>query len=399
MPTSSGRTEVRLRVTASPVDGLVGREIELAGDGTELTIGRSPDCSLPVADAAMSRRHARVALRQESAFVVDNASANGVFVGGERVAERLLGDGGRFRLGGTEFEVIVERPAPPEPAPTPPVPAFPDGRTVIQPPVDRTISISDIAEIVRNIEKPKGFEDEGEVVIVAANRPFVLSDPDSVYLVESGRIEIFTVALEQGQPSGARTHFVTVEAGGLFFGMDTDRYGMGSGFLATGKAGSELRRFSAARLMRMAAEREAHRQRIAPLVARWIKALSRRLIVDLEVRGRTSRSRRASRSRRRPASGCRASAQSPGSRCRRRSSCSTACRALRGSSKACSCRSRRAAGSSSSAAPTRSREPRARPPTGSAIRAPGLGSRRFTACSAKGSSSTSAFRTSTSSSA
>jgi len=283
MPTSSGRTEVRLRVTASPVDGLVGREIELAGDGTELTIGRSPDCSLPVADAAMSRRHARVALRQESAFVVDNASANGVFVGGERVAERLLGDGGRFRLGGTEFEVIVERPAPPEPAPTPPVPAFPDGRTVIQPPVDRTISISDIAEIVRNIEKPKGFEDEGEVVIVAANRPFVLSDPDSVYLVESGRIEIFTVALEQGQPSGARTHFVTVEAGGLFFGMDTDRYGMGSGFLATGKAGSELRRFSAARLMRMAAEREAHRQRIAPLVARWIEALSRRLIVDLEV--------------------------------------------------------------------------------------------------------------------
>ena len=120
-------------------------------------------------------------------------------------------------------------------------------------------------------------------VVVVANRPFVLSDPDAVYLVESGRIEIFTVALEQGEPAGARTHFVTVEAGGLVFGMDTDRYGMGSGFLATGKAGSELRRFSAARLMRMAAERDAHRERIAPLVARWVEALSRRLIVDLEV--------------------------------------------------------------------------------------------------------------------
>lgn len=284
MPTSSGLIEVKLRVTASPVDGLVGREIELDAGGTEIVIGRSPECSLPVADAAMSRRHARVAYRSEGAVVIDNGSANGVFVGSERVTERLLGDGGRFRLGATEFEVVVERPAPPEPAPlTPPPAGRDDGRTVIQPPVDRTISIADIAEIVRNIEKPKGFEDEGEAVVVVANRPFVLNDPDSVYLVESGRIEIFTVAIEQGEPAGARTHFVTVEAGGLFFGMDTDRYGMGSGFLATGKAGSELRRFSAARLMRMAAERDAHRERIAPLVARWIEALSRRLIVDLEV--------------------------------------------------------------------------------------------------------------------
>ena len=28
------------------------------------------------------------------------------------------------------------------------------------------------------------------------------------------------MALEQGEPAGARTHFVTVEAGGLFFGME-----------------------------------------------------------------------------------------------------------------------------------------------------------------------------------
>ncbi len=281
MPTSSRLTEVKLRVTVSPVDGLVGRVIELDADGPELVVGRSPDCTLPVADAAMSRRHARIAVREEGILVIDNASANGVFVGDERVVERILGDGGRFRLGATEFEVIVERLTPPEPAPAP------ANTTVYEPepapPIDRTISIADIAEIVRNIEKPKGFEEEGEAIVVAANRPFVLSDPDSVYLVESGRIEIFTVTLEQGEPAGARTHFVTVEAGGLFFGMDTDRYGMGSGFLATGKAGSQLRRFSAARLMRMAAEREAHRERLAPLVARWIEALSRRLIVDLEV--------------------------------------------------------------------------------------------------------------------
>ena len=45
----------------------------------------------------------------------------------------------------------------------------------------------------------------------------------------------------------------------------------------------ELLRFSAARLMRMAAEREAHRDRIGPLVARWVEALSRRLMEGLEI--------------------------------------------------------------------------------------------------------------------
>src|SRR5690606_35381227 len=99
-------------------------------------------------------------------------------------------------------------------------------------PVDRTLSIADIAAIVREIERPKTFEEEGAVVITAANKPFVLSDPDAVYLVESGKIEIFTVALENGQPVGARTHFASIDPGQLFFGMDTDRYGMGSGFLA-----------------------------------------------------------------------------------------------------------------------------------------------------------------------
>jgi ATP-binding cassette subfamily C protein len=279
MPTSSRLTEVKLRVTASPVDGLVGTEVLLVPGGAPLTIGRSPDCAFPIADNAMSRRHATVAIEEDAAKIVDAGSANGVFVGDQRVDEKTLGDGGRFRLGQTEFEVIVEHREPPAPPPSSTVllndPAGPR--------VDRTISISDIAALIQQIEKPKSFEEEGEREVVVANRPFVLSDPDAVYYVESGKIEIFTVALDNGQPTGARTHFVTVDAGQLFFGMDTDRYGMGSGFLATGKAGSELVRFSAARLMRMAAESTAHRDRIAPLVARWVEALSRRLVHDLEV--------------------------------------------------------------------------------------------------------------------
>ncbi len=264
---------ILLRIVESPAEGMVGREIPLSE--AELVIGRADDCGLPVPDAAMSRRHARVSAGADGVRVVDNGSANGVHVDGNRVPEAALGAGGRFTLGQTVFEVVVPRPVPvvatPDPESAPPAA-----------PIERTMSIADIAEIVRQIEKPKTFEEEGEELVTAANRPMVLSDPDSVWLVESGKIEIFTVALEQGQPVGARTHFVTVEPGQLFFGMDTDRYGMGSGFLAVGKAGSRLRHYSAARLLRLAAE-PAHRARVAPMVEHWVEALSRRLVSDIDV--------------------------------------------------------------------------------------------------------------------
>lgn len=262
---------ILLRIVESPAEGMAGREIPLSE--AELVIGRADDCGLPVPDASMSRRHARVSAAADGVRVVDNGSANGVHVDGNRVPEAALGAGGRFTLGQTVFEVVVPQPVPVAVMPEPESPVAP---------IERTMSIADIAEIVRQIEKPKTFEEEGEELVTAANRPMVLSDPDSVWLVESGKIEIFTVTLEQGQPVGARTHFVTIEPGQLFFGMDTDRYGMGSGFLAVGKAGSRLRHFSAARLLRLAAE-PAHRARVAPMVERWVDALSRRLVSDVEV--------------------------------------------------------------------------------------------------------------------
>ena len=283
-PTSLAAT-VKLRVAASSAIDAEGRELVL-GDG-EVVVGRADDCDFPVPDPSMSRRHARVAATAAGLRVVDNGSANGVQVGGARVPEATLEHGGRFVLGQTTFEVVVELPPPPPPPPPPPVVAAPVVATPAAaldeiPIVERTLTINDIAEIVRQIEKPKSFEDEGEKLVSVANKPLVLSDPDAVFLVESGKVEIFTVALENGQPVGARTHFVTADAGQLFFGMDTDRYGMGSGFLAVGKAGSELRRYSAARLLRLA-ETPIHRDRLAPLLTRWVEAMSRRLVLEIEV--------------------------------------------------------------------------------------------------------------------
>jgi len=70
-----------------------------------LTIGRSPDCDIILADRVVSRRHACIERRDTGYFIVDDESKNGTFVNGKPVSEpRRLIDGDeiqvalRFRL-------------------------------------------------------------------------------------------------------------------------------------------------------------------------------------------------------------------------------------------------------------------------------------------------------------
>ncbi|MGE5236825.1 MAG: FHA domain-containing protein, partial [Acidobacteriota bacterium] len=83
------------------------------------------------------------------------------------------------------------------------------------------------------------FKSEGELVLATGNQPFLLSRKDTVWYLESGKVEVFTVALDAGnQPVGARTHFISVEAGQVMFGMDLIGFAMGAGFLAVGRMGT-----------------------------------------------------------------------------------------------------------------------------------------------------------------
>ena len=52
----------------------------------EITIGRDPDNTIWLNDAAVSRRHARLYLEGERAFVEDRGSANGILVGDAPIA-------------------------------------------------------------------------------------------------------------------------------------------------------------------------------------------------------------------------------------------------------------------------------------------------------------------------
>ena len=86
----------RLRVVARD-----GTEREVEVDGTPLTLGRATDNSLVLADARVSRHHARLQTRRGTLVFTDLGSTNGSRVNGVRVDECALGTGDRVQVGDT----------------------------------------------------------------------------------------------------------------------------------------------------------------------------------------------------------------------------------------------------------------------------------------------------------
>jgi diguanylate cyclase (GGDEF)-like protein len=71
-------------------------------ESSDLLIGRDPEAQLRLAeDESISRRHARVKATVEGALITDLGSANGTWVDGERVVEKLLKEGQKIRVGQT----------------------------------------------------------------------------------------------------------------------------------------------------------------------------------------------------------------------------------------------------------------------------------------------------------
>src|SRR5690606_38824415 len=69
-------------------------------DEGEYSIGRAPESRIWVHEEGVSRRHARIERTPEGFVVRDLGSANGTFVGGERVTRRLLADGDLLEIAG-----------------------------------------------------------------------------------------------------------------------------------------------------------------------------------------------------------------------------------------------------------------------------------------------------------
>jgi hypothetical protein len=105
---------------------------------------------------------------------------------------------------------------------------------------------------------------DGQPIEAGGDRPFALAAGD-VWVVESGRIDVFLVRLENGAPAGPRTHFCRIAAGQAIFGFDAAAWVPGMVAHAVGAPGTRVLRLAADEVQR-AAEDPARQTEIAQLV-------------------------------------------------------------------------------------------------------------------------------------
>ena len=102
-----GEAEDRFVARLEVIEGVLEGEVYGIGD-QGVTIGRAEDQTIQIRDAGASRWHASVIWRQGQCVVQDNESANGVWVNGERVAEKVLVHGDLVRVARTRMRFVTE---------------------------------------------------------------------------------------------------------------------------------------------------------------------------------------------------------------------------------------------------------------------------------------------------
>lgn len=83
------------------------------------------------------------------------------------------------------------------------------------------------------------FQSAGTVQQVGGNTPFLLTDVETVHLVEVGWVDVFLVRVEDGAPVGARTFVCHAVPGEALFGVPETADGFG--LLAVGGVGTQVR--------------------------------------------------------------------------------------------------------------------------------------------------------------
>ncbi len=116
------------------------------------------------------------------------------------------------------------------------------------------------------------FANQGESVQSGGHRPIALTDPDALWLVEAGLMDVFAVPIESGQPTGMRTHLLRVKAGEVVFSLHSPGDASSLGFIAVGGVETRVRKVSLAALKPALRDPEI-RQQMAPLIDTWIRGL------------------------------------------------------------------------------------------------------------------------------
>ncbi len=117
----------------------------------------------------------------------------------------------------------------------------------------------------------------GATVDARASAPFPLHQPDTVWLVTAGRLDVFFTALHDGQPAGARTCVFSSEPGATLFGLPLLQAGRDHGLIAVGTPDTGVVAFPLASF-RALMDAHGRPDDLVYCVEEWVAALTRGII-------------------------------------------------------------------------------------------------------------------------
>lgn len=129
----------------------------------------------------------------------------------------------------------------------------------------------DISEAVRNASfllRLRG-EENGQIIKGGGDRPISLNEPEKVWIVCSGKADVFLTLPEKGQTAGSRTHLFRAEAGEALFGMDLSAHESAQ-IVAVGLADTTMMELDRERFAELAAENAGG---FAALLEGWVENL------------------------------------------------------------------------------------------------------------------------------
>jgi len=120
----------------------------------------------------------------------------------------------------------------------------------------------DITQITR-------LEEQGETLVLPPGVPLSLQDPEKVWVVLEGKLDLFLVEMRDGEPAGARHHFIRVEARNpvMGFGSQPDA---AFGVIANPAVGSKVVCLQLKQLQQAAASSP---ESVLPYIDKWVESL------------------------------------------------------------------------------------------------------------------------------
>lgn len=113
------------------------------------------------------------------------------------------------------------------------------------------------------------LEKQGVTLALPPGVPLSLQDPECVYVVLEGKLDIFLVEMRNGEPDGARHHFIRVEPGNPVMGFDK-LPGAAFGVIANPVMGSKVLRLELKRLQQAAA---GSPESVLAFIEKWVENL------------------------------------------------------------------------------------------------------------------------------